>query len=89
MSQFHSSDLANIFGPGDMTDYLIRFAAHLNPNGNTTTSSMQWPKYTVQNPKLMTFLDGHTPLELTDDTYRAKAFELVTKFWLAHPGLDN
>ncbi|KAI0046115.1 hypothetical protein FA95DRAFT_1607185 [Auriscalpium vulgare] len=29
---FHSSDVAMIFGPSDMTDYLIRFAAHLDPN---------------------------------------------------------
>jgi len=72
----HGTDLANVFGPGDMTDYLVRFVANLNPNGNT---GIHWPQYSVNSPKLMTFLDGDVPLELTDDTYRAEAFKLVTQ----------
>ncbi|KAI0265657.1 carotenoid ester lipase precursor [Gloeopeniophorella convolvens] len=69
LGAFHSTDLQNVYGPGDMTDYLIRFAATLNPNGNT---NINWPRYTTQSPQLLTFLDGPTPEVITQDTYRAE-----------------
>ncbi|KAI0265658.1 Alpha/Beta hydrolase protein [Gloeopeniophorella convolvens] len=82
LGAFHGTDLLNIFGPGDMTDYLIRFAATLDPNGNTGTF---WPRYTDQSPELLTFLDGATPLTTTEDTYRVPEMEFMTALSLADP----
>ena len=65
-----------------MTDYLIRFAANLDPNGDT---GIFWPKYSVQSPQLLTFLDGDTPLALSNDTYRAEGFKVLTKLSLKYP----
>lgn len=54
----HGSDVQNIYGAGELTDYLIHFATHLDPNGG---SSPQRPQYTTSagghsSPQLMTFL---------------------------------
>ncbi|GLB38555.1 putative type-B carboxylesterase lipase family protein [Lyophyllum shimeji] len=78
----HGSDILNVYGGGGMADYLIRFATNLDPNDNT---GLQWPKYTVSNPKLLTFLDGLIPVTITDDTYRAEAMAYLTNVTLAHP----
>lgn len=65
-----------------MEDYLIRFVATLDPNGNT---GINWPKYTTESPNLMTFLDGVIPLEITQDTYRQEAIAYLTNVTLANP----
>ncbi|KAI0265655.1 carotenoid ester lipase precursor [Gloeopeniophorella convolvens] len=82
LGAFHSTDLQNVYGPGDMTDYLIRFAATLNPNGKT---NINWPRYTTQSPQLLTFLDGPTPEVITQDTYRAKQLAFMTQLFLENP----
>lgn len=76
------SDLLNVYGGGDLQDYLIRFAVSLNPNGKT---GLQWPKYATQSPVLLTFLDGLVPLTLTQDTYRREAMEFLTNVLLENP----
>ncbi|KAI0349936.1 carotenoid ester lipase precursor [Trametes cingulata] len=78
----HGSELPNIYGGGDMTDYLIRFATTLDPNGD---GAFRWPRYTNEDPLLLTFQDGYVPLSLSLDTYRAAAMEYVTKLSLAYP----
>jgi hypothetical protein len=66
-----------------MTDYLVRFAANLDPNGNT---GIEWPRYDAEKaPVLLTFLDGSIPLELTNDTFRKEAMDAVTALSLTHP----
>jgi acetylcholinesterase len=66
-----------------MTDYLVRFAANLDPNGNT---GIEWPRYDAEKaPVLMTFLDGPVPLELTNDTYREEAMNAVMALTLTNP----
>ncbi|KAI0718159.1 carotenoid ester lipase precursor [Cerioporus squamosus] len=75
----HGTDILNVYGGGDMTDYLVNFVNNLDPNGKTGIS---WPKYTTASPKLLTFLDGVTPLTITNDDYRVDAFNLVTKLSL-------
>ncbi|TFY81774.1 hypothetical protein EWM64_g2237 [Hericium alpestre] len=82
LGSVHASDILNVYGGGEMADYLIRFATNLDPNGNTGIS---WPKYTTQSPNLLTFLDGVTPLEITQDTYRIEGFNLLTQTTLAYP----
>ncbi|KAI0059491.1 alpha beta-hydrolase [Artomyces pyxidatus] len=78
----HGTDVVNIFGPGDLTDYLIRFAATLDPNGNT---GIFWPQFTAEDRKLLTLWDGATPLNITRDTYRVEGTEFLTQLALADP----
>lgn len=65
-----------------MGDYLIRFAATLNPNGD---GAVHWPQYTNASPRLLTFNDGPIPLNITLDTYRAPQMEYLTRLSLADP----
>ena len=67
-----------------MEDYLIRFAATLNPNSQSLLS-FQWPKYDLKNRQLLTFLDGLIPLTITTDTYRQEAMQFLTNVTLANP----
>ncbi|RDX48880.1 carotenoid ester lipase precursor [Lentinus brumalis] len=78
----HGTDIINVYGGGDMTDYLVNFVNNLDPNGKTGIS---WPKYTTSSPKLLTFLDGVTPLTITKDDYRVDGFNLLTKLSLEFP----
>lgn len=72
----------DVYYDGEMTDYLIRFVTHLDPNGG---SLLQWPKYSTSKPELMTFLDGATPLELSLDTFRVEGFEKLNQLALKYP----
>lgn len=65
-----------------MGDYLIRFAATLDPNGHGATT---WPVYTKASPQLLTFNDSTVPLSITLDTYRAEGIEYLTELSLADP----
>lgn len=65
-----------------MAVYLINFVNNLNPNGGGLLS---WPKYSTSSPQLLTFLDGLIPLEITQDTYRQAAMNLVTQLSLVNP----
>ncbi|KAJ3759223.1 carotenoid ester lipase precursor [Lentinula raphanica] len=78
----HGTDTLNVYGGGDMADYLIRFAANLDPNGNT---GIEWPQYTNSSPNMLQFNDGFPPLSLSMDAYRESAMSLVTKVILANP----
>jgi len=83
-SKVHASDLLQVYGGGEMEDYLIRFAATLNPNSGDLLT-FQWPKYDLKNRKLLTFQDGLIPLAITPDTYRQDAMNLLTQITLANP----
>jgi hypothetical protein len=67
--------LLNVYGGNDMASYLVRFVTNLDPNGAGTLS---WPKWTASSPNLLTFLDGSTPQDITQDTYRADAIAFMT-----------
>ena len=71
-----------MYGQGDLCDYLINFVNRLDPNGQT---GIPWPQYTTGAPKLLTFLDGVTPLAITDDDYRVDGMKLLTKLSLEFP----
>ncbi|KAL0577126.1 hypothetical protein V5O48_004879 [Marasmius crinis-equi] len=79
----HGTDILNVYGGGELADYLIRFATNLDPNGSGTAS---WPKYTKESPQLLTFVDNIlAPTQITQDTYRQAAMQGVTEVTLAHP----
>ncbi|KAK7459575.1 hypothetical protein VKT23_009557 [Stygiomarasmius scandens] len=82
LGSFHASDILNVYGGGGMADYLVRFAASLDPNGRTGIS---WPKYTQASPTLLTFIDGLIPQVLTKDDYRVDAMKTVTQVLLTNP----
>ncbi|KAF8993495.1 carotenoid ester lipase precursor [Cyathus striatus] len=83
LGSLHASDLLNIFGGGELADYLIRFAAKLNPN---PSSGLQWPKYDLTNRKLMVFRDGLIIDQVIgDDTYRQEAMDYLTNITLQNP----
>jgi hypothetical protein len=80
---FHQSDLPNIYGGGDLTDFLIQFVTNLDPNG---ALSPQWPRYTPSSPQLMTLLGSQFSngnRTITQDTYRAQGIEFLTNLSLA------
>ncbi|KAI9457437.1 carotenoid ester lipase precursor, partial [Lactarius psammicola] len=79
----HGSDIPNIYGPGDLTDYLIHFATNLDPNGG---SGPQWPRYTTSSRESLTLVDSEVAnITITQDTYRVDGIEFITELSLAHP----
>ncbi|KAJ7205201.1 carotenoid ester lipase precursor [Mycena pura] len=82
LGSFHTSDLVNVFGDGELTDFLVNFATTLNPNGPTVP---HWPAYTTATPNMMTFLDALIPTVITQDTYRASAIQFLTNLTLEFP----
>jgi acetylcholinesterase len=76
---YHTSDLLNIFGGGELTDYLVHFVNNLDPNGPLISGeTFHWPRYDVVNPQLLTLLDApEQPLELTADTFRVDGMDLI------------
>lgn len=79
----HASDILNVYGIGEMREYLVHFANTLDPNGG---SLPQWPAYTTASPKLLTFVDDLVnPTTVTEDTYRADGMALITKLSLSDP----
>ncbi|EIW81564.1 carotenoid ester lipase precursor [Coniophora puteana RWD-64-598 SS2] len=82
VGSFHGSDLLNVFFGGDMTDYVVRFAANLDPNGDTGIS---WPKYTTDAPNMLAFQDGFTPQAIEQDNYRVDAMQYLANVTLQFP----
>lgn len=85
-SQAHGTDILNVYGGGDMADYLINFVNNLDPNGKTGIS---WPKYTAASPQLLEFYDiiipGINGLKITTDNYRVDAMNFITQLSLKFP----
>ncbi|VDC05628.1 unnamed protein product [Peniophora sp. CBMAI 1063] len=82
LGSLHATDILNIYGDEELTEYLVRFVAKLDPNGG---SLKNWPKYSTSSPTLMTFLDGLTPTKLTSDTFRTAGFNILTQLSLKYP----
>jgi len=83
LGSVHVSDLLNVYGNGEMTDYLVNFVNTLNPNG---WSQPNWPKYTTKTPNMMTFTDNiFSPTKITQDTFRQEAMNFVSQVMLANP----
>ncbi|KAI1788049.1 carotenoid ester lipase [Ganoderma leucocontextum] len=78
----HGTELFDIYGGGPLQDYLIRFAATLDPNGQDAAT---WPRYTNDSPQLLTFNDVEPTLNITLDTFRAEQMEYLTKLSLVDP----
>ncbi|KAI9063823.1 alpha/beta-hydrolase [Trametes sanguinea] len=79
----HSTDLQNIFGGGDMADFLIRFVNTLDPNGGGPETN--WPAYDLEAPQMLAFIEGAKPLEVVPDTFRKEAMEYLAFLGLVYP----
>ncbi|KAH9907098.1 carotenoid ester lipase precursor [Epithele typhae] len=83
LGSVHASDLLNVFGPAELTDYLVNFANNLDPNGATVPV---WPQYSVAEPQLMTFVDGlRNRTEITTDDFRNESMAYVVELALKYP----
>ncbi|KAI9434682.1 Alpha/Beta hydrolase protein [Lactarius indigo] len=83
LGSVHGSDVSNIYGPGELTDYLIHFATNLDPNGG---SSPQWPQYTTSSRKLLTLVDSQAKnITITQDTYRSDGMDFIIDLSLDLP----
>ncbi|RPD58718.1 carotenoid ester lipase precursor [Lentinus tigrinus ALCF2SS1-7] len=78
----HGTDLFNAFGPGDMTDYFIRFTRNLDPNGG---SAVHWPPFNTSARSTLQFNDGATPLNITRDTQRLDGTSVLFDLSLRFP----
>ncbi|OJT08565.1 Lipase 1 [Trametes pubescens] len=82
MGATHTTELANVFGGGDMTDFLVRFVHTLDPNGG---QEPHWPAYTAESPQLLLFANGQKSLEIIPDTFRKEANEFLIQLSLEQP----
>ena len=82
MGAMHGVDLIDIYADTDLTDYFIHFVNHLDPNGASVPA---WPRFTLDSKKLLTFLDGNTPIIVGKDEYRTEGMNLLTELLLDTP----
>ncbi len=82
LGAFHATDILNVYGGGDMTDYLVNFVNNLDPNGVT---GIHWPQYSLGSRELLMFQDGLIPLTITTDDYRVDGFNVITDLSLKFP----
>ncbi|EIW58851.1 carotenoid ester lipase precursor [Trametes versicolor FP-101664 SS1] len=82
MGATHTTELANVFGGGDMTDFLVRFVDTLDPNGG---EGVHWPAYTAESPQLLVFANGKESLAVIPDTFRKEANEFLIQLGLEQP----
>ncbi|KAJ6482757.1 carotenoid ester lipase precursor [Mycena sanguinolenta] len=86
LGTWHSSELPNAYGGGDLGEYFIRFVATLNPSpASNSSTQITWPRYTTKSPDMLTFLDGDVPLTITQDDYRVEAIQAGTELLLKYP----
>ncbi|RDX42793.1 hypothetical protein OH76DRAFT_1260852 [Lentinus brumalis] len=78
----HTTDLLTAFGPGDMTDFFIRFVNDLNPNGD---AGLQWPSYNTTARATLQFNDGAVPLNITMDNERLAGTNELASLSLRFP----
>ncbi|KIY52453.1 alpha/beta-hydrolase [Fistulina hepatica ATCC 64428] len=82
LGSFHGSDLLQSYGGEELTDYLIRFAVNLDPNGDT---GIEWPQYTTASPQMLMMQDDlFEPLTLTEDTYRKAPMAYLNELTLTN-----
>lgn len=82
----HVTELQDLFFGGDLTDYLVRFVATLDPNDYTNSSAIRWPAYnTTDVPEYLLLLDSATSMEVKKDTFREEAISFLTDLCLAEP----
>ena len=81
--QIHGSDFkAALFGPNELTDYIIQFVATQDPNG-ASNQTIFWPKYDMVHRRKLRILDEGVKVD--GDLQRSAAMEELTALSLAFP----
>ncbi|KAI0076889.1 alpha/beta-hydrolase [Panus rudis PR-1116 ss-1] len=86
----HGTDLNILYGGGDLSEYLVNFINHLDPNG-ASPSLTQWPKYDTESQVILTLLDDDTPSPqpttkvLAKDDYREESIAFLVELLAENP----
>ncbi|KIK61899.1 hypothetical protein GYMLUDRAFT_243065 [Collybiopsis luxurians FD-317 M1] len=85
----HGTDLLNVYGSSDMTDFLIHFSTTLDPNGHADTlfpRAFFWPEYSDPDFKMVQFNDNpFERLSISQDDYRRDGIEYLIELFQDHP----
>ncbi|KAG6812180.1 hypothetical protein H0H92_004048 [Tricholoma furcatifolium] len=86
LGSYHDSDVYDVYGGGQLEDYLIHFINQLDPNGKIGQGVVSWPTYNAASPKILTFTDNILwPMLPNPDTFRIKEIEFLTNVTLFTP----
>ncbi|RDX42833.1 carotenoid ester lipase precursor [Lentinus brumalis] len=82
----HGSEFNGVFfGPGnDLADYIIQFAATLDPNGGSNRT-INWPRYNNNSREVLTVLDGDVPLKIGIDSDRRAQTDKLAELTFKYP----
>ncbi|OCH84708.1 carotenoid ester lipase precursor [Obba rivulosa] len=75
------SDLLNIWGPGDLTDRVINFVAHGNPNNS---SGVFWPQWTIPAPHQLN-IQNDSSFTVEGDRFRTEGIDLLMALSIQFP----
>lgn len=77
LGSFHSSDIANSFGGGELQDYFITFTRQYDPNHKPkhpdvipARTKFNWPTWTEKSKTIVALQDGNVTLKLEKDDFR-------------------
>ncbi|KAF9531422.1 Alpha/Beta hydrolase protein, partial [Crepidotus variabilis] len=73
---YHGFDLPEFFGVGSTPDF------EGTDSINSKLCSILWPKWSSSSPQLLTFVDADPGLNITADTYRQDAMDVINRLWL-------
>lgn len=84
--QPHGSEFNGVFfGPGnDLADYIIQFAATLDPNGGSNRT-INWPRYNNNSREVLNVLDGDVPLKMGNDSNRRAQTDKLAELTFKYP----
>ncbi|EMD33597.1 hypothetical protein CERSUDRAFT_117697 [Gelatoporia subvermispora B] len=75
------SDMLNIWGPGTLTDRLVSFVTHGNPNNGT---GINWPQWTISAPHQLN-IQNDSSFTIEPDTFRAAGMNLLISLNIQFP----
>jgi acetylcholinesterase len=86
LGTFHSTDLVNSFGGGELQDYFITFARKYDPNRKLkhpdvipARTKFNWPTWTEKGKVIVALLDGNVTLALERDDYRKEGIAYINE----------
>jgi hypothetical protein len=68
-----------------LDEYIVRFTNNLDPNDYNNRSSVVWPEYSSEKPRLYTFPRRDAPPDVTTDDYRLEPMQYLANLSLQYP----